>query len=116
MHGETKSMENRLHDVMLIYEVNLYVDNAVAEEMAVWMKDHIREMLAFEGFVGATWYQRDPEEGRQRWVVHYQVERWDQVNAYFEHHADAMRQDELARFGGSFSADRRVLMERESFR
>ena len=35
---------------MVIYEVNLYVDDDAAEEMAVWLKNHIREMLAFDGF------------------------------------------------------------------
>ncbi len=61
---------------MLIYEVNLYVGGDAAEEMAVWLKDHIREMLAFDGFEGTTWYFRDPEEGRQRWSIHYQVDSW----------------------------------------
>ncbi len=37
---------------MLIYEVNLYVDGDAAEEMAVWMKDHIREMLPSTGLWG----------------------------------------------------------------
>jgi len=100
---------------MLIYEVNLYVDDDTAEEMAVWLKDHIREMLAFDGFEGATWYFRDPEAGRQRWTTHYQISSWTHLNDYFENHAEAMRQGGLNRFGGKFSADRRVLYERERF-
>ena len=101
---------------MLIYEVNIQVDNDAAEAMAVWMKEHVREMLDLDGFEGATWYVLDPEKGRQRWSVHYQVESWRRLNAYFENHAETMRQDGLDRFGGKFSADRRVLYEREHFK
>ena len=101
---------------MLIYEVNIEVDGTAAEAMAVWMKSHIREMLAFDGFAGATWYFLDPEAGQQRWSIHYQVEGWKQLNDYFDNHAEAMRQDGLNRFGGKFSANRRVLYEREQFK
>ena len=101
---------------MLIYEVNIQVDGEAAEEMAVWMKKHVREMLAFNGFEGAPWYFLDPDEaGRQRWSIHYQVDSWKHLNDYFENHAEAMRQDGLDRFGGKFSADRRILYERERF-
>ena len=99
----------------MIYEVNLYVDGDAAEAMAVWMKDHVREMLAFDGFEEATWYFLDPENGRQRWTIHYKVGSWQHLNDYFENHAGAMRQDGLDRFGEKFSADRRVLYERERF-
>ena len=101
---------------MLIYEVNIQVDGDAAEEMAVWMKTHIREMLAFDGFAEATWYFLDPEEGRQRWSIHYRVDSWNHLNHYFDNHAEAMRQDGLDRFGGMFSADRRILYEREHFK
>ena len=101
---------------MLIYEVNLYVDPDAAEGMAVWLRAHVREMLGFDGFKGAAWYFRDPDEaGRQRWTLHYRVEGWKHLSAYFEHHADRMRRDGLDHFGGRFSADRRVLYEREVF-
>lgn len=100
---------------MIIYEVNLFVDNAVAEAFATWLRGHIQEMLAFEGFEGATWYMLDPEGGQQCWSTHYHVTNWQYLNAYFENHAEAMRQDGLDRFGGSFTANRRVLYEREAF-
>jgi hypothetical protein len=100
---------------MLIYEVNLYIDNDAAEEMAVWLKAHIRQMLEFDGFEGATWYFLDPEGGRQRWTTQYQVRSWQHLQAYFDTHAEAMRQDGEDRFGGRFSAGRRVLYERERF-
>ena len=101
---------------MVIYEVNLAVDNDVAEAFAVWLREHIRAMLAFDGFDHAVWYQRDPGGGRQHWSVHYHVDSGRALTAYFEHHAAAMRQDGLARFGGRFDADRRILYAREDFK
>ena len=100
---------------MVIYEVNIQVDNDAAEEIAVWLKAHVREMLAFDGFEGAVWYQRDPEDGRQQWTLHYRVDGYDNLQAYFDTHAHRMRQDGLDRFGGRFTADRRILYEREVF-
>ncbi|HMB93571.1 MAG TPA: DUF4286 family protein [Rhodothermales bacterium] len=98
---------------MIIYEVNLFVDNEIAEEMAVWLRTHLREMLAFDGFVEARWYQLDPADGKQRWVCHYYVERMSQLQDYFDQHAAAMRAEGVKRFGSTFSANRRILYERE---
>ena len=101
---------------MLLYEVNIQVDADAAEEMAVWMKAHIREMLGFDGFASATWYFHDPDaDGRQQWSIHYHVAGWKHLNDYFERHAAAMRQEGVDHFGGRFSANRRVLYEREQF-
>lgn len=100
---------------MPIYEVNLFVDNDIAEEMAVWLRRHMREMLDFEGFEEARWYQLEPEGGKQRWVCHYHVEKMQQLQEYFDHHAAAMREDGLKRFGSGFKANRRILYEREVF-
>ena len=100
---------------MVIYEVNLAVENDVAEEMATWLRDHIGEMLAIDGFEGAAWYQREAETGRQQWTVHYRLTGQRALDAYFDEHADRMRQDGLDRFGGRFDATRRILYTRETF-
>ena len=100
---------------MLIYEVNLQIDNDVAEEVAVWMRAHVRDMLGFDGFERVAWYQRDPADGRQHWTMHYHVATGQQLNAYLDTHASAMRQDMLDRFSGRFSAERRILYLRETF-
>ncbi len=100
---------------MVVYEVNLHVDNTKAEAFSVWLRNHIPEILAYDGFEGAVWYYLDPSDGRQHWTVHYRVRDWTALNHYFEHHAEDARQEGLDRFGGTFEADRRVLFERESF-
>ena len=47
--------------------------------------------------------------------MQYHVATWKLLNDYFEQHADQMRQDGLDRFGEHFTADRRILYEREVF-
>ena len=100
---------------MVIYEVNLSVDNDIAEEVAAWLPGHIREILALDGFTGASWYYREPDGDRQRWTVHYRLDTYQHLQDYFDHHAARLRQDGLDRFGGRFEADRRVLYTRETF-
>ena len=99
----------------VIYEVNLAVDALVADAFSRWLPGHMDEMLAWDGFEHATWYHRDPadegavDDGRVLWTVHYRLRDRPALERYFREHADAMRADGLARFGGHFSATRRIL-------
>ena len=99
---------------MLIYEVNLDVDRDAAEAVAAWLPGHIDELLELDGFQGATWYERIDEAGdRVHWTVHYELRDRAALDAYIRDHAARMRQDGLDRFGGRFSASRRVLAPRQ---
>ena len=101
---------------MLIYEVNLTIDPDAAEAVATWLPGHIREIVALDGFTGATWYQLDPDEdGRQRFTVHYHVQDMPRLQRYFDDHAARLRQEGMDRFGGRFTATRRVLYERARY-
>ena len=100
----------------VVYEVNLYVDAAAADAVAAWLPGHIEEMLAFDGFGRAQWYDLGPDEaGRARWSIHYHVADRAHLDHYFDRHAAAMRADGLARFPGAFTADRRILAHRTTF-
>ncbi|WP_456425955.1 DUF4286 family protein [Rhodocaloribacter sp.] len=102
---------------MLIYEVNLRVDDEVADAFGTWLTDHIREMLTIDGFEGAVWLRLEPDRPHtKRWTVHYRVTDRAHLNAYFKQHAAAMREDGLRHFGGKFTADRRILDEVEAFK
>jgi len=95
---------------MLIYEVNLHVDKSVADDYAMWLQEHIAQMLRFKGFIGARWLDNETDDVSARdWVVHYIVEDRASLDEYFANHADAMRREGLERFPGSFSATRRIL-------
>ncbi len=107
---------------MLIYEVNLSVDKEIEEQYKEWLGAHVQEMLQNEGFLGAEWLSRNAvDEGlpaddtKVLWTVHYRVTDDAALQHYFEHHAPRMRQDGLNRFGGRFTASRRILRLSSSF-
>ena len=102
---------------MLIYEVNLSVDADVADAYAEWLAPHIEAVLAVDGFTSADWWAIEPDGddttgGRVRWCVHYRVASPEALAAYFREHAERLRGDGLARFGGRFESSRRVLLPR----
>eukprot|EP00128_Syssomonas_multiformis_P010670 Colp12_sorted_trinity150504_noHs@975 len=106
----------------VIYEVNLSVNNEVREQYQPWLEKHIAEMLELPGklFERACMYTRYAEdEGAQAgdqtlFTVHYYTTR-QALDFYFNTYAAAMRQDGMNRFGGKFTATRRILEEWKSY-
>jgi len=95
---------------MVIYEVNLQVDMEIAEVYAAWLREHVQEMLAIDGFEGATWYEVETDdEVRLHWCLHYRLKDRVALQAYFDGPAERMRDDGLKRFAGRFDASRRIL-------
>lgn len=96
----------------MIYEVNLWVDAAIADDYRAWLARHVDEMLALPGFVEARVFEvlePAPEQGEVALCVQYRLRDAQALDEYLQHHAAAMRNDGLARFGGRFRASRRVL-------
>ncbi|MGS2722342.1 DUF4286 family protein [Porticoccus sp. GXU_MW_L64] len=103
---------------MLIYEVNLTVSRDIASDYRTWLQTHIEDMLKNPGFHAAKFYQRDADQAGgdgECWTVHYFVESRAALNEYLDGPAIAMREDGIKRFGGKFSANRRVLEPLEKF-
>lgn len=99
---------------MIIYEVNLDVDQEIQKEFESWLVPHIQEIIRLPGFTGAQWLNRDPSEGEQTlkkhyWTVQYFLKDRESYENYLKNHARAMREDGLRRFGGKFEASRRLL-------
>lgn len=96
------------------YEVNLDVDAGIAAEYRSWLGVHVARMLALPGFIEARTaevLEPAPAPGRVAFYVHYRLHDEAALQAYFYHHATAMRGDGAARFGGRFTASRRVLRD-----
>lgn len=96
----------------VLYEVNLDVDAAIASDYRVWLRDHVAQLLALPGFVDARIFEvadPPPAPGRVALCCHYRLRDAAALEAYFEQHAPRLRGDGIARFGGRFSASRRVL-------
>ena len=101
---------------MLIYEVNLSVEPDVADEYEAWLARHIEEILVIDGFTSAEWFElTDVPTDRREYVVHYRISNRTALERYFRDHAERMRQDGTERFGGRFTASRRVMEWRRGF-
>lgn len=101
---------------MLIYEVNLTVEDSIADEYEKWFPHHIEDVIACPGFTEAKWYVR--QEGRpgfKCWTTHYYVRDQASLDAYLTQHAPKLREDVKKKFGERFTATRRVLEFKRSF-
>jgi hypothetical protein len=100
----------------VLYEVNLEADAGIVAPFDTWLRDHVADMLQFDGFRSAEILD-DPEApaGRIRRIVQYRLRDQAALDEYLAVHAPRMRAQGVARFGESFSARRRVLPHREEF-
>lgn len=97
---------------MIVYEVNLEVDDAVFVAYRIWLEAHIRDMLALPGFIGAEAFElRDapPAAQRRSLCVQYRLADAADLDRYLRVDAPRMRADGQTRFPGQFSASRRIL-------
>lgn len=111
---------------MLIYEVNLVVDESIAPRYSTWLREHVRDLLKLDGFDAAAWFVRsdnadtmpdgDEPDGPRQWTIHYQVRDADALQAYFDNHADVFRRNRPETFEGHVTIDRRVLQHRRLFK
>jgi hypothetical protein len=93
----------------LVYEVTLDIDAGEATEFDVWLKEHVREMLALPGFHDARILKPEgPEAGTERRVVQYTLGSRAELDHYIAEHAPRMREDGIKRFGDKMKATRRV--------
>ncbi len=101
---------------MVIYEVNLTIDQAIFENFLAWLNEHIKKMLTFPGFIEAKLYEVLPDQAaiqtpQQLITVAYRLDSLNDLQHYLANHATKMRQEGLERFGQHFSATRRILNE-----
>jgi hypothetical protein len=100
----------------IVYEVNLEADADIAAPFDTWLRDHIADMLQFEGFRSAEILDdASAPPGRIRRIVQYRLRDQAALDDYLAQHATQMRAQGAARFGDRFSAERRVLPHREEF-
>lgn len=99
---------------MIIYNVTLSVDKAIADEWLNWLKDeHIPEVMnthCFSGFKLVQLLEVDDSEG-PTYAVQYFAESMADYNRYIELHAAALRQKSFDKWGNRFMAFRSVMKE-----
>ena len=97
---------------MTRYEVNLEVDVEVAGAFVEWLACHVADMLALPGFLGAEAFEVElPPGARRAYCVVYRLADRAALQRYLIEQAPRMRAEGMRRFGGRFSATRRVLAE-----
>lgn len=109
---------------MIVYEVNLWVQAGVVDAYRAWLDEHVRGILALPGFTGATILDvvetsagatgdAPPETATTgapvRLCVHYRLRDETALADYLREHAPRLRADGLEKFGGKFTAERRVM-------
>lgn len=107
---------------MVIYEVNLNIDVSIFAEYKAWLIAHMKEMMAFDGFLKADLCEDvENDRGQKEQVVTknltalYLINSEKSLQDYFDHYAKSMRDDGIRRFGTQFRATRRVFNLSKSF-
>jgi hypothetical protein len=100
---------------MVVYEVNLFIDDDIYIQFELWLKEHAREMLQFPGFINAHILKPENEdtenedtENQKKLTVQYQLDNKSSLTNYFDQFAAKMRDEGLKRFKNKFSAERRI--------
>lgn len=100
---------------MIIYEVNLTINNEIFEEYYHWLVEHIGLMLEFRGFHKAEIAKEKIAEkdipDKTKLTVRYTLESEEVLNDYLTNHAPAMRDDGIKKFGDKFNACRRIFTD-----
>jgi len=100
----------------LLYEVNLEADAAIEAPFDTWLRDHIADMLQFDGFRSAEILDADAvPDGRIRRIVQYRLRDRAALDDYLAFHAPRMRAQGIGRFGDRAQEESRVLPHREEF-
>jgi hypothetical protein len=101
---------------MIEYEVNLEIDTAIYDEFKIWLADHIKELLSFNGFKKAHLYEeasissnKKNDKDRYKITIRYELDTLASLQDYFDNHASLMRKKTEEKFSGKFEASRRIL-------
>lgn len=100
---------------MVIYEVNLVIDDAIYTEFRLWLKKHVHQMLQFPGFMQASIFKPELDEvfDQKTLTIQYQIKTRDDLERYFTEFSTKMRAEGIQQFGDKFSAMRRVFAVEE---
>jgi len=101
---------------VVVYEVNIEVDEEIAQKYVDWLLPHMKEMLTIPGFIDCTLADVEhlgsssstEEDSKKYMVATYRVESREMLQQYFDVHAARLRGDGVNRFKGRFTCTRRI--------
>jgi hypothetical protein len=97
---------------MILYNVTINIDNAVAEEWLQWMKEvHIPEIMATTYFIKNQIAQvmGDEDSGGKTYAIQYTARNMEDLMEYQREHAPALQAKHTERYKDRFVAFRTVL-------
>ncbi|CAL2088307.1 MULTISPECIES: DUF4286 family protein [Tenacibaculum] len=96
---------------MYIYNVTINIDQSVHQEWLVWIENHIPEVLNTGHFLSAKLTQVLVEEemGGTTYSVQYTAKTRENLDAYYNNHADELRAASFKKFGDKMLAFRTEL-------
>ena len=94
---------------MIVYEVRVEVEPAIADAYHEWLVPHVHEILTIPGFTGAELFREDGDGSHPVFTVRYHLDSRRALEAYLREHAPRLRAEGEANFGGRFRASRRVM-------
>ncbi|WP_413944057.1 DUF4286 family protein [Bdellovibrio sp. HCB-162] len=104
---------------MVTYMVHLMVRHEAYAEYVEWLKtEHIKEMLACPGFLGAELCLRKGgslEASSKDVKIIYKLKDEEHMKLYMTEYAMKLREKGLEKFPGQFSAQREVWLETIKF-
>ena len=101
----------------VLYEVSLEAEAGIETAFDTWLRDHIADVMQFEGFLSAEILDdtTPPPEGRLRRIVQYRLRNRAALDVYLRDHAPRMQRQGVERFGDRYAATPRTLAHREEF-
>jgi Domain of unknown function (DUF4286) len=102
--------------MIVIYEVNFFIERSIETAYRHWLAQHIDEILCLPGFVEAKCFEVQVDDSNCEFplCVHYYLDSQTSLDDYLLNHAPRLRADGIARFGDRFRATRRVLCSHEA--
>jgi hypothetical protein len=98
---------------MLLYNVTINIDNAVADEWLHWMKEtHIPEVMATTYFVKfqiCRMLSEEPDTGGVTYAIQYFCRNMDDFEEYQRDFAPALQAKHISRYPNRFVAFRTLL-------
>jgi hypothetical protein len=103
---------------MILYNVTVSIDPAIAEEWLAWMRStHIPEVMATGCFVESRLSRvQGEEEGGVTFAVTYLSPSQEKMDEYQQQHAPVLQKDHAERYAGKFAAFRTILSVIEEFK
>lgn len=103
---------------MILYNVTVSIDEKVAEDWLIWMKEvHIPDVMK-TGLFSESRICRilAYEEGGFSYSIQYLAASMQDYEKYERDHAPALQEDHSSRYQGKFAAFRTLLRVEESFK